>query len=218
MTREGRYDPPFVKPAGDRREQAFALGGASPRPSIARSEEPSTESPARAISFLEFSKLWWLVLLLPLLWGCASTSSDSRQYSTLRLFAGVNPDRTGKHQVVPIYQRSNIRITVASEPFLDEGYVQEARIVETLGGFSVRVRYDRRGTGLLQNATHRIQGRHLAIQAGFPEIRWLASIFLEEPLEEGVLEFVPDATREEAERFVLGLNNVAKRIGNQPKR
>ncbi|MCS1411502.1 MAG: hypothetical protein M2R45_04702 [Verrucomicrobia subdivision 3 bacterium] len=154
-------------------------------------------------------------LLAPLIFlGCALTSKEeeSGKYSTLRLYGSVNPDRTGRFQTVPIYRRSPIMITVKPKPFLDEGYIVEAAVVESNGGFSLRIQYDRRGTGLFENATHRLRNRHIAIHSSFSDSRWLAAPFIEKPISDGVLIFTPDATREEAERIVRGLNAIAEKL------
>ena len=49
------------------------------------------------------------------------------------------------------------------------------------------------------------------------EARWLAAPRISQRIKDGVLVFTPDATREEAERIVRGLNNVAIKLGNKPK-
>ncbi len=145
--------------------------------------------------------------------GCASTlEREEASYSSLRVYVGVSPDQTGRFQMAPIYGRSEIRIAVSLEPFLDEGSVEEARVVAAPGGFQLRVQFDRRGQGLLENMTERFRGRHLAILSHFPEARWLGAPFVKEPIRDGVLFFTPDATREEAERIAQGLNRVAAKL------
>ena len=47
--------------------------------------------------------------------------------------------------------------------------------------------------------------------------RWLAAPMITRPIENGVIAFTPDCTREEADIFVLGLNNVAIKLENQAK-
>ncbi len=150
--------------------------------------------------------------------GCASSGKDdkpSEKYSTLRLFGAVKPDQAGRHQTVPVYRRTPIMLSIANEPFLDEGYVMEASVVEAVGGFSLRIQYDKRGSGLLENATHRMRNQHIAIHSNFPEGRWLAAPVVNKPISNGLLVFTPDATREEAERIADGLNRLAKKIRKQ---
>ena len=168
--------------------------------------------PHQAISF---SAAVSLIILSLSLSGCASRSDGGKpsdKYSTLRLYGAVQPDRTGRHQSVPINRRTPMMMTVADQPFLDEGYIMEAAVVESVGGFSLRIQYDRRGTGLLENATHRMRNQHIAIHSSFPESRWLAAPVIDTPISNGLLVFTPDASREEAERIASGLNALARKL------
>ncbi len=149
---------------------------------------------------------------LLLAFGCA-TGKKPQELSAIRFFLGINPDSSERHRFVPLYQESDLRIAVADEPFLDEGHVEEASIEEVVGGFQVRIRFDRRGAGLLQNATHRFRNRHLAIHAFIPEGVWLAAPVMDRGIDDGVLRFTPRISRERAERLVAGLNAVAEELG-----
>ena len=161
---------------------------------------------------LAVAVLWIAVALL--FSGCAS-KREKEEYSALRLYVSVNPDQTGRFQMVSIYRRSPLRFAVSPSPFLDEGYVKEAKVVEAPGGFRLWIQYDRRGAGLLENMTHRFRNQHLIIYGAFPEGRWLAAPAIEEPIRDGVLVFTPDATRKEAERIAQGLNRLAAKIRGQ---
>ena len=56
------------------------------------------------------------------------------------------------------------------------------------------------------------RGRRLVIYCNFEDSRWLAAPVIREPIKDGLLTFTPDATREECERIVEGLNNVAREL------
>ena len=88
----------------------------------------------------------------------------------------------------------------------------EATVVEAVGGFMLRIQYDRHGTGVLEIATHRMRNQHIAIHSSFPETRWLAAPIIDGPISNGLLVFTPDATREEADRIAKGLNALAKKL------
>ena len=45
---------------------------------------------------------------------------------------------------------------------------------------------------------------------------WLAAPLIRRPIADGVLTFTPDASREEAEKIVKGLNNVTEKIKKDP--
>ena len=74
----------------------------------------------------------------------------------------------------------------------------------------------------LEQFTAQYPGRRFAIAAQFGEkeleMRWLAAPILNRRITDGILAFTPDASREEAELIVRGLNNTAIKLGNQKKK
>lgn len=82
--------------------------------------------------------------------------------------------------------------------------------------YAIRIIFDSTGTILLDELTTSNKGRHIAIFCQFGDIRWIAAPLITQKNLNGVFVFTPDATREEAERIVRGLNNVAKAV--QPKK
>ena len=85
------------------------------------------------------------------------------------------------------------------------------------GGFAMQAQYDRHGTLVLDSVTTEYRGRHIAIFTQFgsgklAQKRWLGAPYIGSSITRGVLLFTPNATREEAEEVVRGLNNVAKRF------
>lgn len=160
------------------------------------------------------------VVLALLLVGCKSSEARQRdkEASSLRLYLETEHDTTGsKTAVVPIFRKSPMLVRISKEPFLDEGHLERAEVVEVVGGFAIRVKYDFRGTLVLESASSTYRGQRIAIYSMFTEGRWLAAPKMGSRIRDGVLIFTPDATREEAERIVRGLNNVAIKLGNQPK-
>jgi len=84
--------------------------------------------------------------------------------------------------------------------------------VNTVGGFGIRLQFNRHGALVLDTMTTSHRGQRVAIFAHFNEARWLAAPLISRRLVNGEFIFTPDATREEAERIVLGLNNVAAEL------
>lgn len=121
-------------------------------------------------------------------------------------------DRT---EPVPIYRENPIYVNVEKEPFLNEGSIAKASVVDVMGGFSIFIQFDRRGTWLLEQYTTANRGRRIALMSQFGQVRWLAAPKIPKPITDGTLVFTPDATREEADRIVRGLNNVAKKMQSQ---
>src|ERR1051325_3258877 len=148
--------------------------------------------------------LLWLAAAL--LAGCAASGGKfKKEASTLRLHLEVTPDGTAHNAPVPIYRAHPVYVNVEKDPFLSEGYIQKAEVVNDLAGFSIRVQYEQKGAWLLENVTTANKGRRIAIFSQFGEARWLAAPILGQRITDGVLQFTPDASREEAERIVRGL-------------
>ena len=105
-------------------------------------------------------------------------------------------------------------VNVEKTPFVDESSVAEAKVVDTLGGFAIQIQFDRRGAWLLEEYSIAHKGKRFAIFSQFgntaAQTRWLAAPRISQRITNGTLVFTPDATREEAERMVRGLNNVAR--------
>src|SRR5687768_4359396 len=150
--------------------------------------------------------IYFLSALLVLLIGCQSGSFSKKKVSTLRLHLEVNADGTARNSPVPIYRNNPLYVNVENQPFLHEGSIRQATLVEGLGGFELRVDFDRHGTWLLEQYSTAYKGKRAAIFSQFGPARWLAAPIMSERITNGVLIFTPDATREEAERLVEGLN------------
>jgi hypothetical protein len=143
--------------------------------------------------------------------GCKSLGKK-KEASTLRLHLEVTPDGTDKNGPVPIYRDNPVYVNVEKEPFLNEGRITKAAVVDVMGGFAIFVQFDRRGAWLLEQYSTANKGRRVAIMSQFGEVRWLAAPVMTKRITDGTLVFTPDATREESERIVRGLNNVAKEL------
>ena len=164
---------------------------------------------------------YFFLLVVALVAGCKTTGerNPDRAISTFRLHLEGNPGGTESTAVIQI---AGVELYVNNLPFLDETSVTNAAVVDTRdGGFAIQVQYDRHGTLVLDSVTTENRGRRTAIftQYGAGKLehsRWLAAPY-GSPITDGVLLFTPLATRQESEEIVLGLNNVAKKIGKRNK-
>ena len=162
---------------------------------------------------------YFFLLVVALVAGCKTTGerNPDRAISTFRLHLEGNPGGTEPTAVIQI---AGVELYVNNLPFLDETSVTNAAVLDTRdGGFAIRVQYDRHGTLVLDSVTTENRGRRTAIftQYGAGKLehsRWLAAPY-GSPITDGVLLFTPTATRQESEEIVLGLNNVAKKIGKR---
>ena len=143
--------------------------------------------------------------------GCESMGKK-KEVSTLHFHLEVTPDGTDTNAPVPIYRAAPIFVNVQKQPFLNEGSIVKASVVDVMGGFAIFVQFDRQGTWLLEQYSVANRGRRIAIMSQFGEVRWLAAPVMTKPITDGTLVFTPDATHEEADRIVRGLTNVTKEL------
>jgi hypothetical protein len=153
--------------------------------------------------------------------GCKTEEGNrKKQLSTLQLHEEANPDVTGRTEAVQVYREHPVTFTVTKVPFLAESHIKEAKVVEVVGGFALRIDFDKEGEMLLEQYTSAGRGRHIAVFSQWEETaelkvnagRWLAAPLIKTHITDGVFIFTPDASREEVDKIVLGLNNVAKKL------
>jgi hypothetical protein len=156
-----------------------------------------------------------LMAALVLLCSC-KTDRQKGPVSAVRIHIEVNPDSAGTSQTVSIVRSDPVLVTIAQEPILTEANVVAARVFDAHGGFAIEVRFDETATWILEQYSAANPGLHLAIFGQWGDKlangRWLAAPLITRRISDGVLLFTPDCSREEADQFVLGLNNVAKKI------
>jgi len=174
-----------------------------------------------------FNTFLYLALVVAFAFGFGCQSPERKQkklLSTLRVHLETNSDGSDRNQVVAVPRGQPSMFTVLKAPFLSEAYLAGAKLTETVGGFVLQLQFDRQGTWLLEQYSAQNVGRHFAVFSQFPGAdgklntgRWLAAPRIRQRIANGMLTFTPDATREEAEQIVLGLNNVAKKLKNVPE-
>lgn len=168
---------------------------------------------------------WCCLVVVLAFCGCSSSApSKDKIRATVRVHIEANADRSNRTTEVPIYRASPVLVNVEANPVVSEMMVSEARVVDTVGGFALRIAFNQEGRLLLEQATAENRGRHYAVYCQFPSLqdptvtqgRWLAAPVITTRVTDGMLMFTPDATREEAYEIALGLNHVAARNGNAP--
>jgi hypothetical protein len=153
-----------------------------------------------------------VALAAALVCGCKSYNDKKKPDPVLRVHAEAQ-DKTTFTKKVTVYRSSPKEMIVDESILLNENMVKEARVVEALGGFALAIQFDKTGQWTLDEHTSLNLGRHLAIFAQFGEkngiSRWLAAPIISNRITDGMLVFTPDATRDEAEQLVEGLNRLA---------
>lgn len=166
---------------------------------------------------------WNLAALLALLAaaaGCASTPKDKdkdedKEIATIRLHFEVNPQVVRRNMEVSVLRAQPMKLFVAEEPLVHEGYLDRAEVVEEDGIPRIRLKFDDAGRRLLETETAVNRGKRIAVGAQFPDIRWLAAPVITRINTNGVFAFTPDADMEECQRLVKGLNlAVEQRLKN----
>jgi hypothetical protein len=163
-----------------------------------------------------------LALAVALAGGCQTAERKrTHQASTLSIHLEVHPDGTNLSEPVPIYRQQPVMVNVDKAPVLTEVNLADASVVDTVGGFAIRLQFNRQGTWILEERSVDSRGQRFAIYCRFgqelKERRWLAAPIISRRITDGVLLFTPDATRAEADELVLGLNNVARVVKKKTK-
>ena len=163
-----------------------------------------------------------LALVATIAGGCRTHKDDkSKQLATLRVHLEGGADGISKPKDIAIYRASPVDLQVEQEPFLTEAHVASARVVNAIGGFEIQIQLNRQGVWLLQEYSASNSGKRYAIFSQFgekgKESRWLAAPQFSRLVNDGIIQFTPDATREEADEIVLGLNHVAKKNESNDK-
>jgi preprotein translocase subunit SecD len=170
-------------------------------------------------SLARFAGLLCFCTLLGFLCGCRTEADKlKKQTSTLKIHIEATPDSSNRTRPVSVFRASPVVINIDKNPILTEALVREARVIEDMGTFQIRLQFDRRGTWILEQYSNSHRGRRLAIFSQFEEKpgavmnagRWLAAPVITRRVSDGLIVFSPDATREECEQIVRGLNNLAR--------
>ncbi|MCL5098892.1 MAG: hypothetical protein M1608_15430 [Candidatus Omnitrophica bacterium] len=166
-------------------------------------------------SWLSRFNIYLLAGLLAATAGCQTggQDKDDKKVSTLRLQLEVNADGSGRNGPVKILRNDPVIINVENAPFLTEVDVEKAEVIDEPGSSAIKVQFKAPdGVRLLEMVTTANKGKRIAVFSQFGDARWLAAPLISQSITNGVFIFTPDANREETERIVLGLNNVAKEI------
>jgi len=182
-------------------------------------------------SWLRSFNLYLLAALAALGGGCVSSGhlSMSKEYSTLRVYLEGSP----RESPVVYVTRARTPMYISPEPFLTEEEVSHAQLMDNPDGtFEIQVTFNDHGSLLLDMNTTSNRGKHLIIFCHFPPkgwkqpkdtgtdsveppkpgqpriSGWLAAPLIRSGLSNGSLKFTPDASHDEADRIVRGLNNM----------
>ncbi len=158
-----------------------------------------------------------LAAALTLLCGCQSHKQKQKDATAaVRVHIQTNPDTVGASEQVNVLRSNPVVVTIARDAILTEANLISAKILEAPGGFAIALQFDETGAWTLEQYSAANPGGHFVIfgqwGAKLANGRWLAAPLITKRITNGLLVFTPDASREEADQFVLGLNRVAAKI------
>jgi len=160
--------------------------------------------------------LFLALMALAVLCGC-QTDKKNKEVSALRVHIEANSDDPGTSQAVSVPPRDDpVLITIEKEPILTEANLIQSRVIDSHGGIAIQIQFDESSTLVLEQYSAANPGKHFVIFGQWGEKaadgRWLAAPLITHRIAGGILSFTPDMSHEEADRLVLGLNNVSKKI------
>jgi preprotein translocase subunit SecD len=149
--------------------------------------------------------------------GCSGPErAHKRVAATLAVHLETGASNGDRAMTISLFRNNPLQMMVEKNAFISEAFISEAHVISVMDGFAITIQFDRRGSLLLEQYSAGNRGRRLAIHAEFgkdlEQNRWLGAPLISKRISDGVLTFTPDATREEADQIVLGLNNVAKKV------
>jgi hypothetical protein len=158
-----------------------------------------------------------LAAVLAFFCGCHTTDKKAKEVSALRVHLEANPNETGATDTVSVLRADPLSVTIMHDPILTEANVLAAKVIDSPGGFSIMIQFDESATLMLEQYTASNPGRHLVIFGQWGEkatdFHWLAAQLITHRISNGQIAFTPDMdSRAQADRFVLGLNNVAAKV------
>ena len=154
--------------------------------------------------------------------GCQTGKKKEKKdaVSVLRVHLQASPNTVGSTANVSVLRSNPVGVTIAHDPILTEASVIAAHVIETPGGFAIEIKFDETSSLMLEQYSSANPGLHFVIFGQWSEkiadSRWMAAPLITRRIANGQLAFTPDITRDEANRFVLGLNNVAKKLKKGP--
>jgi preprotein translocase subunit SecD len=162
---------------------------------------------------LRYNLFLALIMGMALICGCQTDKKD-KEVSVLRVHM-ESPVINDLTQTISVPRDDPVAVVISKDAVLTESSIIEAKVINSPGGFAIQIQLDENSTWILEEYTASNPGRHFAIYGQWGEKgsdgRWLAAPLIVHRIANGILSFTPDMTREEADRLVLGLNNVAKK-------
>ena len=133
---------------------------------------------------------------------------NKKKYSITKFFLETPQGSQTVVQEVEVYRAYPEKVYIGTREFLDDRDFKEVNVVDSPDGtFQIEFVLNSDGASILQNITTRYRGRRMIVFANFGDPRYLGAPKIDRTITDGIVRITPDASREEAERFVLGMKN-----------
>lgn len=161
--------------------------------------------------------LYLLAILLigGLLTGCASSKKkEHSKLGTIRVHVESRGNLPDRSETVTVLRANPVQVTISGDAILAEGNVFKASVIDTHGGFAIKVKFDETGSWILEQNSAANPGRHFVIFGQWPGStgRWLAAPIITGRIANGELSFTPDCSYAEATNLVTSVNYSAQKI------
>lgn len=157
------------------------------------------------------------LLISSLVCGCTTAGHKKKEQAkmgTLRVHVATHGNLPDHSQTVKVLRSNPVEVTISGDPILSEGNVLRARVVDTPGGFAIKVKFDEDSTYILEQNSAANPGGHFVIFGQWPGStgRWLAAPLITGRIASGELSFTPDCSYAEATNLVTSVNYAAQKI------
>ena len=140
-----------------------------------------------------------------------SKKPSGKEAAIVRIYLETQDVEPGRTEAVSVYRDDPVIVNFDQRPVLTEAHINEAQIVQTEAGPAIQIVLNTQGAWLLDSLSMSNRGKRIGIAAKWKEGRWLGAPRLTRRISDGIIVFVPDATPEEIDWIVKGVNNIARK-------
>jgi preprotein translocase subunit SecD len=145
--------------------------------------------------------------------GPGSVQSGKTDLATVRIHLETHADPIAGTSKQITVGREQPQALYVSGAMLGEPNLASAQLWDgNEGEYAIHLQFDRDGARTLETLSMSYRGKRLAILSQFPEPRWIGTFRMDRRIADGTILFRPDATREEAQRIVSGLNKAVAKL------
>ena len=144
----------------------------------------------------------------------AKEKEESKKLSLTEIYLETPKGSNTEVHEVQVFRAWPETISVSRKSFLDSRDFQSVSILKNEEDNTFQIEYilTAEGSSILQNITGRYRGRRMIIFANFGDPRYLGAPKIDKVITDGRIVITPDASLEEAERYILGMRNTIRTI------